>query len=233
MLTAICNAVKGVLTKKNSVESKSYTGANYHIGDLAMKYEAPNGSPGFISEGSKWGDPGGDSYGSYQLESKHGTLQSYLATDDEFTRALKGLKVGMPSFNAMWKILAQQNPEGFQQSQFNFLYNKPNGCKDALAYAKQLHWDVDNFALQSAIFSTSNQSGRWKRIFEDVPIPLSDTIEGQINALYDARARYFKSLPTLSSTIKTNIMRSRCGVNFDLSPYNKPNERNDCLRMLA
>lgn len=194
--------------------------SSYKIGNLAEKYEVGNKGPGFISEGAKWGDPGGDSYGSYQLETKKGTMQEYLRGSDPYINELKKLKVNSPEFKAAWKRIAKESPEQFQQSQFDYLANKPNGHYKAVAYAKKLGWAVNNFALQSAIFSTSNQSGGWKNIFDKAGINSTDSIKDQINKLYDARAAYFRKL-NLSAMIKKNIILQRT-----------VNERKDALALV-
>jgi len=129
------------------------------VGLLTAKYETSGKGPGYISNGSSWGDPGGDSYGSYQLETKKGTMQAYLKTVDRFTNALRPLKVNSPEFKAMWRKLAADDPEGFEQSQFDYLANKPNGYVDGYNWAKANGWAVGNLAMQSAIYSAVNQSG--------------------------------------------------------------------------
>ncbi len=193
---------------------------DYHIGDLSEKYETGMRGPGYISNGSAWGDPGGDSYGSYQLESKLGTIQAYLKTGDAYTRQLVGLAVNSKEFKAKWRAIAEEDPEGFQQSQFNYLYYKPNGGADAIKYARVLGLYVDNFALHSAVFSTSNQSGKWKTgIFDRIVLKMGFSVENQINALYDARAAYFRRIK-LSAEIRFNIIKERT-----------VNERRDCLEL--
>ncbi len=205
---------------------------SYHIGDLAHKYEASNRGSGFISKGASWGDPGGISYGSYQIETRKGTMAAYLAVNDAYTKQLVKLVVNSDSFMRKWRELSLNDPQGFQQSQFNFLCNKKGGYNDAITYAKKLGW-ADNFAMQSAIFSTSNQSGGWKLgIFNRAGITNSDSAIVQINKLYDARASYFKELSSLTNTIKKNIMQQRCGKNLDMSNYIGSNERTDCLGLL-
>lgn len=195
---------------------------DFRIGDLSEKYETSNRGPGYISTGESWGDPGGTSYGSYQLETKKGTMQEYLQGDDRFINALKKLKVNSQEFKARWRQLAAEDSEGFEQSQFNYLANKKGGYNEAIKYAEQLGWQVDNFALQSAIYSTVNQSGGWKKgIFQKAGIKREDDIKTQINKLYDARAAYFKSLSSLSSEIKRNIIQQRTVL-----------ERKDCLRLV-
>jgi hypothetical protein len=148
-------------------------------------------------------------------------MSAYLKTKDVFTDALRPLKMNSKEFKAKWKELALKNPREFQESQFNYLASKPNGHYDALRYAERLGWRTDNFALKSAIFSTSNQSGGWKKIFNDANIYGYDNITTQINKLYDARARYFSNLSSLTATIKKNIIRERT-----------VNERRDCLELL-
>ncbi len=189
----------------NLAEAKS----SYKIGDLAEKYETGLKGVGFISNGSKWGDPGGDSYGTYQLETKKGTMQAYLKGSDRFIVELKQWPVNTRGFRETWVRLANEAPAEFQQSQFYFLANKPNGHYDAMRYAEKLGWATDSFALQSAIFSTSNQSGGWKKIFNSVGISQFDDVAQQINKLYDARAQYFRGLNSLTPAIKKNIIRER------------------------
>lgn len=210
------------------------TGAvyTYHIADLAEKYETSNRGPGYISNGSQWGDPGGDSYGSYQIETKQGTMAAYLKTDDMFTKALRSYPMNSREFKNCWTELATNFPEQFQQSQFDFLCKKANGYNDAIAYAKKIGMMYNNFAMQSAVFSTSNQSGGWKIIFNNAGIKATDDITAQLNKLYYARAKYFKGLSSLSTKIKEAIMQQRCGRELDFSVYAGRNELGDCLRLI-
>jgi len=195
---------------------------NCNAGDLAMKYETggQDHGVGYISNGSKWGDPGGDSYGCYQLETKQGTMQEYLHGNDRFTNALKVLKVNSSEFKTKWKELALEDPIGFKESQFMFIANKSNGYNKAIEFANMLGWNTNNFAMQSAIFSTCNQSGGWKAIFVNAAIYPNDDIVTQINKLYDARADYFRDL-RISPTIKRNIIKNRT-----------VDERKDCLKLI-
>lgn len=196
--------------------------SDYRIGDLAEKYETSNRGPGYISSGESWGDPGGTSYGSYQLETKKGTMQEYLKGDDEFTRELRKFEINSLPFKAKWRELASKDSEGFEQSQFNYLANKKGGHNDAIKYAEKLGWNTDSFALQSAIYSTVNQSGKWKSgIFDKAGIKKEDDITTQINKLYDARSAYFQSLSSLNAEIKRNIIKQRTIL-----------ERKDCLKLV-
>jgi len=202
-------------------------------GELAAKYENPSKGPGYISNGSSWGDPGGDSYGSYQIETKKGTMRDYLSTNDKYTQTLNKYAINSIGFKNAWRKLAIEDPEGFEESQFQFLASKSGGYYDALKYAEKLGWSTSNLAMQSAIFSTSNQSGGWRHgIFDKTGIKPTDTLEVQINKLYDARAKYFLSLH-LDISIKVAIMKSRCGVDYNLNKVKTPNERLDCLKLIT
>jgi len=208
-------------TTKIILQDVSPNYRNPAVGDLAIKYEVGNRGVGYISNGSSWGDPGGDSYGPYQLETKKGTMQAYLKRNDKFTEALSKYQINSEDFKASWRALAQQDPNGFKKSQFDFLAEKKEGYYDAIDCARKLGWDVDNFALCSAIFSTSNQSGGWRRgIFMPSGINKNDDIKTQINKLYDARAAYFKKIK-LPQNVRSSIIKSRT-----------IDERKDCLKLI-
>jgi hypothetical protein len=174
---------------------------------LAKKYETSNKGVGYISKGSKWNDPGGDSYGSFQLETKNKTLQEYIhSVDDEFTSSLKKYEVNSDEFKNTWKQLAKNKPIAFEQSQFNYIATKHNGFNDALQYASVLGWNTNSLAMKAAIFSTINQSGGWKQgIFNKACIHKTDNVYTQIHKLYNARAQYFKSLHISKKIIKSSV----------------------------
>lgn len=194
------------------------------IGDLAAKYETSGKGVGFISTGMGGKDPGGISYGNYQLETKKGTMQAYLKSKESGTygAALRQFTVNSTNFKNKWKQLAKDDPEGFNYSQFLYLANKPNGYNDAIKYAEKLGWNTDNFAMQSAIYSTVNQSGGWKTgIFSKAGIKKSDSLLVQLNKLYDARADYFRRI-RLDPVVKRNIIKNRT-----------VDERKDAIRLIG
>lgn len=191
--------------------------ATYDIGELAEKYETSNRGPGFISNGDKW-DPGGDSYGSYQLATKVGTLQGYLKTSLPYVNELKKYKIKTAEFNALWKDIAKNDPIGFKQSQFDYV--------STISYAPCRKYAdgvgiKDTLALNSALFSTSNQSGGWKKIIDKANINKADSEETQVNKLYDSRAAYFQGLSSLSPKVKAAVVKQRT-----------VEERKDCLALV-
>ena len=190
----------------------------FEIGELAEKYEVSGRGPGYISAGDSW-DPGGDSYGSYQLATKVGTLQGYLRTSLPYVAELKASgKIKSKTFNAKWKDIAKQDPDGFKQSQFDYVATISYiPCRN---YANKLGI-IDSFAMNSALFSTSNQSGGWRKILDRAGINQLDDEETQINKLYDARAKYFKTdCPKLSKKVRDAVIEQRT-----------VQERADCLEI--
>lgn len=224
MFSRIFDSYKTLPSKAPVEEVKNeWVDYGYKAGELTIKYECNNRGPGFISSGSNWGDPGGDSYGCYQIETRKGTMADYLNTvDDKFTKALHAYAINSTGFKNLWRKMAKEDPVGFKQSQFDFLANKPNGHYDGIKHAKSLGWNTNNLAMQSAIFSTVNQSGGWKNgIFNKAGIKSDDNLETQINKLYDARAAYFRRIK-IADSIRNSIIRNRTVL-----------ERKDALELIG
>ena len=129
------------------------------LGKLSAKYETGGRGPGTVSTGS--GDPGGVSYGSYQMATKMGTVTRFV-TEPGFPwlQDFKNLIAGTAQFTAVWKRIAAEQTDAFQQAQH--------------AYIKKTHYDLlvakifsdDNLnvntrsrALQDVVWSTAVQHG--------------------------------------------------------------------------
>lgn len=190
------------------------TNSTGSIGDLAASYEVSEmkGQPlqsqvGFISKGMGGKDPGGISYGRYQLETNKGTMQEFLKSPEgqKFSN-LQGVKINSPEFRSEWQKTAAADPQAFDQAQFNYL--KTKAYDKAIPIASQKGFDVEHPAVQQALFSTANQSGGWKNILNKAGVKPGDSVEMQINKLYDARANYFKNLD-LSPDVKSSIIKNR------------------------
>lgn len=129
------------------------------LGALSAKYETGGRGPGTVSTGA--GDPGGVSYGSYQMATKMGVPARFVSQAgfpwlDDF----KNLAPGTAQFTAVWKRIATDHADEFQEAQH--------------AYIKKTHYDIlvakilseDNIdvntrcrALQDAVWSTAVQHG--------------------------------------------------------------------------
>ncbi|RNC67730.1 MAG: LysM peptidoglycan-binding domain-containing protein [Desulfuromonadales bacterium] len=135
--------------------------ADGSLGKLSEKYETDGRGAGTVSSGV--GDPGGVSYGCYQMTSKPGggTVKSFVSQANFAWKAAFAVLVpGSADFTAKWKKLATAEPDAFRAAQH--------------AYIKRTHFDVlvatirerDNLditgrsrALKDAVWSTSVQHG--------------------------------------------------------------------------
>lgn len=103
---------------------------DYNLGKLSSHYETGGKGPITVSGGQ--GDPGGVSYGSYQMTSKTrqpngtfiigGTVQKFVTSPDfpwidEFT----GLTPGTSAFTEKWKNLVNGNTESFTKVEHEFI----------------------------------------------------------------------------------------------------------------
>ena len=129
------------------------------LGELSAKYETGGRGPGTVSTGA--GDPGGVSYGSYQMASKMGVPARFVAqTGFPWLSDFQGLKAGTAPFTACWKRIAAAETEAFQRAQHAFI---KKSHYDLLA-AKVLNEDALDVntrsrALQDVIWSTAVQHG--------------------------------------------------------------------------
>ena len=91
--------------------------ADAELGKLSEKYESGGRGPGTVSTGV--GDPGGVSYGTYQLASKVGRADAFVA--QHYPEEFKGLKGGTPEFTAKWKALAAADPKALHAKEHEYI----------------------------------------------------------------------------------------------------------------
>jgi murein DD-endopeptidase MepM/ murein hydrolase activator NlpD len=129
------------------------------LGELSAKYETGGRGPGTVSTGA--GDPGGVSYGSYQMASKMGVPTRFVMQPGfPWLADFQNLKAGTAPFTVCWKRIAAAETAAFQRAQHAFI---KKSHYDLLA-AKILHddgLDVNKRcrALQDVIWSTAVQHG--------------------------------------------------------------------------
>lgn len=202
------------------------------LGKLSAKYETGGRGPGTVSSGA--GDPGGVSYGSYQMASKMGVPTRFVTQSGfPWLSDFQNLKAGTPPFTACWKRIATSETDAFQRAQHAFI---KKSHYDLLA-AKILNddgLDVNTRcgALQDVIWSTAVQHGGATpivhRAIANVSTPTSDPSydEKLIRAIYAERGRkkadgnlaYFsKSSPNVQKGVANRFK----------------NELQDALAMLA
>ena len=129
------------------------------LGALSAKYETGGRGPGVVSTGA--GDPGGVSYGSYQMATKMGVVQRFVAqTGFPWAKDFQNLTAGTAQFTAVWKRIAAEQTDDFQKAQHAFIkmtHYDPLAAK-VLADDK-LDVNTRSGALRDVIWSTAVQHG--------------------------------------------------------------------------
>ena len=134
----------------------SVTAAEEALGKLSEKHESGGRGPGTVSTGK--GDPGGVSYGSYQLASKIGRADQFVKRlyPDEF----QGLKGGTDEFTKKWKELAAKDPKGLHANEHAFI-RETHYNPQVKKLAKDLGLDVSKRSrtLRDVVWSTAVHHG--------------------------------------------------------------------------
>ena len=175
------------------------------VGSVSAKYES--GRQGVYTVSSGRGDPGGVSYGTYQLASKTGTMQSFLNSSDgkKYREMFSGTTPGSAAFNNIYAQIANKDPVGFNAAQHNFI--KRTHYDPVASIASGMGVKVSDRAVQEALWSQSVQHGRPgnKKIIQGA-LDMADPndVPAFLRALYNSRSNYISGL-SLSADIKSSI----------------------------
>lgn len=172
------------------------------LGSISAYFESGNTerSVGTISFNPS--DPGGKSYGKYQIAVRPGTLKKYIAWS-VFNSEFQGVHPGSAEFDAVWKRLAEEKPEEFEKDQFEFI--KSTHYNPVERAAKTFGFDVTNEAIQEALFSIGVQHGGFKTILR-LASALRSKVGSDIEALYEARKKYVSNL-NMADKIKQALQK--------------------------
>ena len=202
------------------------------LGALSAKYETGGRGPGVVSTGA--GDPGGVSYGSYQMASKMGVVQQFVGQAGfQWAKDFQGLTAGTAPFTACWKRIAADQTDDFQKAQHAFIKKTHYDLLAAKILADvKLDVNTRSAALRDVVWSTAVQHGPASSIVHracaTLNSPTSDpTYDKQlICAIYAERGRkkpdgnlaYFsRSSPSVQAGVARRFQ----------------NEQQDALAMLA
>lgn len=172
-------------------------------GWVSARFES-NGSPATIANNPD--DPGGKSYGSFQLAEKTGTLLKYL--DYTSFQELKTCYVlDKANFDKMWIKIAKEHTSLFEQEQNAFIIR--THYNPVRTYASKRGILEQSEAIREFLISASVQhsyNGN-RKIIDDATIQLIVNPRELywIEMLYNARANYVQNLK-LTKALKTSIL---------------------------
>lgn len=158
------------------------------LGDATKVYESGTSGPGTISSG--YNDAGGKSYGTYQLSTAAGQVLAFIDKEG-YEDVFSGMEIGGQLFDSEWKKQAL-DPE-FAQAQWNYIKTMHyDPCRE---YADTFPY-LNTTAIDEALWSISVQHGGWKTILDRADSTISNLNDEKatINALYDARNAYVRSI---------------------------------------
>lgn len=189
------------------------------LGDLSMIYETGRrpsqyrDAAGVVSSGR--GDPGGKSYGAYQLASRTGTLQEFLrAEGSRWANEFRGMDPTRPgAFEAKWREIAAREPEAFFNAQHDFIQRTKYDRVVATVLART-GVDINTLppAVRDAVWSMSVQHGRAAQLVTDSIRSVQrdgqlDNGRAIINRLYDDRTAYVNRIELPAATRSSLIDR--------------------------
>lgn len=209
----------------NFKSSSGGGGSSSSLGTLSKKYES--GSSGAGTIGNNAGDWGGKSYGTYQIASNTGTMNSFMSylkkTNPVMYNSLAKHKIGSSGFDSTWKSLASSQGIQFQAAQHAFIKQSHyDPAVSKLSQATGINANSRSSALQNVIWSIGVQhgSGGASNIFRNAGINNNMGDREIIQRLYAERSKVSKYFSRSSSAIQKSV-------------YNRfQNELRDALAML-
>jgi hypothetical protein len=182
---------------------------NPDLGDLAADYEARGKGPEFISSGAgrhNLPDPGGRSYGPYQIKSRNSQpgpeptrLEEFMAGEGApWASNFSGLAADSPEFRAEWRKIGLAQPQAFKAAQREFIL-RTHYRPQARKILREAGVDVNtmSYAVQDVVFSVSVQHGPNTSVVVDA-IKLAINIHGKeygdedlISSIYAIRIKRY------------------------------------------
>jgi murein DD-endopeptidase MepM/ murein hydrolase activator NlpD len=209
---------------------------NHRLGSLSEVYESGNRGPGTVSGGTN--DPGGVSYGVYQLSSRAGTLSAFMRNEGaRWAGEFAGLTPGSRAYSNQWRAIANREPQAFRDAQHAFIertHYQP--AVESVQNRTGLDLNARHDAVRDAVWSVSVQHAGAATILRDAVArtdrQMARTDPGYdralINNIYDRRTEYVLSVardnPRLSAGEREQLI--------SITQNRYPAERRDALAML-
>ena len=176
--------------------------APLRLGALSERFESGDRGPGAVSNGR--GDPGGVSYGIWQLSSRAGTAAAFVAAEGANWRAeFASAAPGSAAFSEIWRAIATHEPEAFSDAQHAFI--ERTHYRPAVGAVRQrtgLDLDTRHPAVRDAVWSVAVQHGGASGVLA-AAVATADAAQGRgdpgydralVEAIYADRTAYVQRL---------------------------------------
>ncbi|MCB2059851.1 MAG: hypothetical protein R3E09_05775 [Novosphingobium sp.] len=157
---------------------------SHRLGQLSERFESGGRGPGAVSSGRS--DPGGVSYGIYQLSSRAGTAAAFVAAEGaRWREEFSGAAPGSEAFSSVWKAIAAREPDAFAEAQHGFIERTHYRPAVAAVFERTgLDLDSRHPAVRDATWSVAVQHGGAAKILA-AAIGRADTATPREDAGYD------------------------------------------------
>jgi len=139
--------------------------ANLKLGNLSMFWESGHRGSGAISTSAN--DPGGPSYGLYQISLKKGYIQKFLNREGRYFRSVLGPhSIGSDEFNEVWNQISEMFPTEFHKAQHDYV-RRTHYDKYVVRVRRQLSLNIYMYSdvLKEVLWSTAVQHGPYNDVF--------------------------------------------------------------------
>lgn len=207
---------------------------DHRLGSLSERYETSGRGPGTVSTGTN--DPGGVSYGVYQLSTNAGTLQSFLRAEG---RGWAGELTGAPGsagFTTQWKAIAAREPQAFRDAQHAFIERTHyNPAVASVRESTGLDLNGRHDAVRDAAWSSGVQHGRAAQLLSAAVRRTDATIARDapgydrqlVQNIYAERTTYLRGLADSGNYTPGEAQQLR-----DITTTRYPAELRDALAMV-
>jgi LysM repeat protein len=203
------------------------------VGRVSERYESGGRGPGTVSNGR--GDPGGVSYGVYQLSSNAGTLGAFVRNEGARWAGELGGGQGGAAFSDRWRAIAARDPQGFREAQHAFIQRTHfTPATERVAASTGLNLATRHAAVREATWSTSVQHGGAHTILADavrrtdaqVARTSPDYDRQLVSNIYAVRSDYVANLARTG-----NYSSAERAQLISITQNRYPNEGRDVLAM--
>ncbi len=187
------------------------------LGALSECFESGGRGPGTVSGGQ--GDPGGVSYGTYQLASRTGTVARFIAAEGAaWASDFHGAEPGNTTFSRIWGEIAGREPDAFAAAQHAYIertHYRP--AVDAVLHETGLDLGARHPAVCDGTWSVAVQHGRAARILIGAVAQADENASREaasgydralLNAIYAHRTAYVLRVAQRSGEAAARTLRS-------------------------